>query len=132
MKYTQSERGNRHTSAIPSMNANLKCLAIALVGLASGFFVGRGAKSSKGPVAGPQSANVSIFESDALGFINWFRINGRDEISKDELVRNLRILESKAIASGKLIAFKSSQSDTAIRRREGNDAGKPRQARKTK
>ncbi len=93
------------------MNSNLKCLAIALVGLAAGFFVGRGAQSSKVSVAGPQSANVSIFENDALGFINWFRINGRDEISKDELVRNLRILESKAIASGKLIAYKSSQSD---------------------
>jgi hypothetical protein len=88
------------------MNSNLKCGAIAILALAIGFFVGRGSKAHDGSAPEIKSDQVSVFEHEALSFLNWFRIEGRSGISHEELVRNLRILESKAIASGKLLVFK--------------------------
>lgn len=93
------------------MNPNLKFGAAVAASLVVGFFVGRENQSTSHQEPAHPSAEAADFENDALGFLNWFRLSGRDEITKDELVRNLGILESKAIASGKLIAFRGTPSD---------------------
>ena len=64
--------------------------------------------SGSGATPTVQQASSSSFEADALGFVNWYRLMGREKISHEELTRNLQILESKAIASGRLIAAKPS------------------------
>jgi hypothetical protein len=96
------------------MNTNLKFGAAIAASLITGFFIGRENPAASHPQLSLSSPKVSNFENDALGFLNWFRLSGRDEITKNELVRNLRILESKAIASGKLIAFRGTPSDGTV------------------
>lgn len=93
------------------MNTNLKFGAAIAASLITGFFIGRDHPAASHPQLSLSSPKVSNFENDALGFLNWFRLSGRDDITKNELVRNLRILESKAIASGKLIAFRGMPSE---------------------
>ena len=99
------------------MRPNPKCAIAVITALVLGLLVGRGFSPSGSPATSPEPARTSEFENDALGFLNWFRIEGRAEISHDQLIRNLQILESKAIASGKLLAFKSSESNAEQRRR---------------
>ena len=93
------------------MRPNPKCAIAVITALVLGLLVGRGFSPSGSPATSPAPARTSKFENDALGFLNWFRIEGRAEISHEVLIRNLQILESKAIASGKLLAFKSSESN---------------------
>lgn len=96
------------------MKTNLKFGSAVAAALLTGFLIGRDNPAASPPQPSVSSPQVSNFENDALGFLNWFRLSGRDEIAKNELVRNLRILESKAIASGKLIAFRKSSSQEEI------------------
>ena len=90
----------------------MSTLASAIAALAIGFLVGRGTGQDTGLLSTGESNKISTFENDALGFLNWFRLNGRDEIAHEVLVRNLRILESKAIQTDKLIAFRDQESKT--------------------
>jgi len=94
------------------MKIKLKYSIGVIAALAIGFLVGRGTTQDSDVKSPSERNRGSTFENDALGFLNWFRLNGRDEISHEVLVQNLRILESKAIASDKLIAFRAQKSKT--------------------
>jgi len=92
------------------MKINLRYAIVGIAALAIGFLVGRGTGQDAGLTDTGAYSRSSTFENDALGFLNWFRLMGRDEIPHEELVRNVQILESKAIASDKLLAFKGQKS----------------------
>lgn len=91
------------------MNSNRKLAIVAVAALTIGLLVGRETNNSDSPTASHKIQTQLTFEKDALGFINWYRIQGRDEIPHEVLTQNLGILESKAIASGKLITFRKSE-----------------------
>lgn len=76
---------------------------VSVLSIAAGFIACRTYQERDGTKYVPQPA-VSPFEDNALGFVNWYRIMGRNAIPLEELTRNLQILESKALASGKLIS----------------------------
>ena len=83
---------------------------VSVLSIAGGFFACRTFHESDGAKVTPLPS-ASTFESEALGFVNWYRIQGRDAIPHQELIRNLQILESKAIASGQLISTHSTNSN---------------------
>jgi hypothetical protein len=78
-------------------------VAVSILSAAVGFIACHMLRESNGSNTA-SATSVSTFESDALGFVNWYRIMGRESIPHEELTRNLQILETKAIASGKLIS----------------------------
>ena len=91
------------------MKINLRYSIAVIAALTIGFLVGHGTGQSEDLTAAGEVIGSSTFENDALGFLNWFRLNGRDEIPHEELVRNVQILESRAIVSDKILAFKAKE-----------------------
>ena len=88
---------------------------VSFLSIAIGFVACRMLQSYDAPEHVPSSSS-STFESEALGFVNWYRIEGRDAIPHEVLIRNLQILESKAVASGQLIS-------TPIAKKSAEQAG---------
>jgi hypothetical protein len=91
-----------------AMTSSLRYTIVSTLSLAVGFFACQTFQKSDEPEKTPNSS-ASSFESDALGFVNWYRIEGREAIPHEVLIRNLQILESKAIASGQLISARTSE-----------------------
>ena len=90
------------------MTSSLRYTIVSLLSLAVGFFACRTIHKSNEPEKTPNSS-ASSFQSDALGFVNWYRMEGRDAIPHEVLIRNLQILESKAVASGQLLSTRATK-----------------------
>lgn len=84
----------------------LRYTFVSIISLTIGFFACRMLENRDASEHAP-NASPSHFESEALGFVNWYRIEGREAIPHEVLITNLQILESKAIASGKLISTRT-------------------------
>jgi len=97
---------------------------VSVPSIAAGFIACRTYHEYDGRKGVPQSA-VSTFEADALGFVNWYRIMGRDAIPHEELTRNLQVLESKAVASGRLIVTHKPGDEPAQQGAPGQPATRP-------
>jgi hypothetical protein len=81
---------------------------VSILSLVVGFLACRMLQNSDAPEHAPNSSSTT-FESEALGFVNWYRIEGREQIPHEVLIRNLQILESKAVASGQLISTRTAK-----------------------
>jgi hypothetical protein len=81
---------------------------VSILSIVVGFFACRMLQNYDAPKHVP-SQSSSTFEFEALGFVNWYRIEGRDAIPHEVLIRNLHILESKAVASGQLISTRTAK-----------------------
>ena len=84
-------------------------LAIAFTAFALGFVVARVTGSAQFRTGEGRPTQESPLENEALGFLMWFQQNGREAIPPATIVDQLRILESKAIASGRLPARKGTK-----------------------
>ena len=90
------------------MTSSLRYTMVSMLSLAVGFFACRTVQKADEPEVTPNSS-ASSFQSDALGFVNWYRIEGRDAIPHEVLIRHLQILESKAVASGELLSTRATK-----------------------
>jgi hypothetical protein len=81
------------------MSPVIKYLIVAVVAFAGGIAFSK--LTAERRLAPPQ-VETSPFESDAVGFITWFHVNKVDGISPKVLEDNVRILETKALAAGRL------------------------------
>ena len=81
-------------------------LTIAITAFALGFVVARETGSAQPRTGESQPTQDTRFENEALGFLMWFQQNGREAIPPATIVEQVRILETKAIASGRIHARK--------------------------